>query len=190
MFTMNSDESAGNPEAMMRERYFPILLLLALCPCPFAQTLPDAPSAIRSIHTDPMEPAPIQSRLIAAASHSIEPRGPRKLLALAGAVAFEATANHYDISETERGLKAGVAVEDYTWLVGSRPGAGQLYTRDLLTVGIVLTPIVAAYMSRKMEFFYAGLSGPVVLGCKHISGGNRWKALLAGHQPTGSELGT
>jgi hypothetical protein len=46
-----------------------------------------------------------------------------------------------------------------------------------------------AYIYRRAEFFYGGLTGPVVMGFKHINGGNQWKALLAGHSPTGSELG-
>jgi len=186
---MNSDECAGNAGAMKSERYSLILLLLALCPRAFAQELPDDPSQIR-IRFDPVEPAPItQSWPIAADSTFRESRGRKKLLALTGAVAFEVAANHYDVSETEKGLKAGVAIEGYTWLVGSSPSAGQLYGRDLLTVGIVVAPSVVAYVFRRTEFFYGGLAGPVVLGCKHISGGNQWKALLAGHPPTGSELG-
>jgi hypothetical protein len=174
---------------MKFERYSLILLLLALCPCAVAQELPDAPGAIRGIRFDPVEPAPRQSWPIALDSNSPEPRGRKNLLALAGAVAFEVVANHYDVSETEKGLKAGVAVEGNTWLVGSKPTAGQLYARDLLTVGILVTPSVVAYIFRRTELFYGGLAGPVVMGCKHISGGNQWKALLAGHPPTGSQLG-
>jgi hypothetical protein len=186
---MNSDECTGNARVVKPERCPLILLLLALGPLAFAQELPDAPSAIRGRRFDPVETAPIQSRPIAADSNVREPRGHKKLLALAGAVAFEVAANHYDVSETEKGLKAGVAIEGNTWLVGRRPSAGPLYARDLLTDGILITPSVVGYIFRKMEFFYSGLSGPVVMGCKHISGGNKWKALLAGHPPIGSELG-
>lgn len=186
---MNSDKCAENVQVMKSERYSVMLLLLTLCPCAFTQELPDAPSAVRSIRFDSVEPAPIQSRPIDANPNFREPRGRKKLLALAGVVAFEVAANHYDISETEKGLKAGVAIEDYTWLVGSRPSAGPLYARDLLTVGILATPSVLAYIFRRMDLFYGFLPGPVVMGYKHISGGNQWKALLAGHPPTGSELG-
>jgi hypothetical protein len=176
-------------QAMKREHHFRIPLLLALCAHTFAQGLPDAPSAIRGVRFDLVEPAPVQLQSIVADSNFNEPRGRKKLLVLAGAVAFELLANRYDVSETEKGIKAGVALEDYTWLVGSKPTAGQLYARDLLTVGILVTPSIVAYAFRRMEPFYGGLSLPVVLGCKHISGGNSWKALLAMHPPTGSELG-
>jgi hypothetical protein len=139
---------------MKRERHFLMPLLLALCGHAFAQGLPDAPSAIRGIRFELVEPAPVRSQSIVADSNFHEPRGRKKLLVLAGAVAFEAVANRYDVSETEKGIKAEVALEDYTWLVGSKPTSGQLYVRDLLTVGILVTPSIVAYAFRMMEPFY------------------------------------
>jgi hypothetical protein len=170
---------------MKRERHFLLPLLLALCPHAFAQNPPDAPSTRRGIRPELVEPAPVQSQSIVDGSNFHEPRGRKKLFVLAGAVAFEVVTNRYDVSETEKGMKAGVALEDYTWLVGSKPTSGQLYARDLLTVGILVTPSIVAYVFRRKDLFYGGLSLPVVMGYKHISGGNSWKALLAMHAPTG-----
>lgn len=118
-----------------------------------------------------------------------QPRGKKKLLALAGVVGFAIAADIYDVRETEKGLKAGVAVEGNTWLVGSKPKAGPLYRRDLLVIGLTTMPSVIAYAAHHMEFFYAGLVGPVIIGAKHINGGNQWKDLLSGKPPTGGELG-
>ena len=116
-------------------------------------------------------------------------RGVKHLIALGGALAFAIVADHYDISETEKGIKAGVAVEGNTWLIGTdKPTAGQLYKRDLLVIGLSATPSVLAHIFRAPALFYGGLSMPVVLGVKHISGGNQWKRLLQGQAPTSGEL--
>jgi hypothetical protein len=102
----------------------------------------------------------------------------RDLFALAGAVAFDLGANVYDVRETERGLKAGVAVEGNTWLVGTHPSARALYGRDLLVLGLASTPSIIFHLLHKRPLFYGGLAGPIVYGVEHIQGGNSWKRLL------------
>jgi hypothetical protein len=157
-----------------------ILIALLFTSSLFAQELPNAPQP----QQQPENVVHNYSTKFTAPS-----RGPKKLWALAGVVGFAVATDIYDVTETEKGLKAGVAVEGNTWLVGSKPKAGALYGRDLLVIGFTASPSVLAYVFRKPEFFFAGLGGPIVIGCKHIHGGNQWKALLAGQPPTGSELG-
>jgi hypothetical protein len=157
-----------------------ILLLLALCPHAHAQEFPGAPSAL--------VPPTAESVTLVTPVYR-HPRGHKKLLALAGVVGFETLADHYDVSETEKGLKAGVAVEKYTWLVGSKPSAGRLYARDMLEFGIVTSPTIIGYLWRRAEFYYGGLGAPTTLAVKHIYAGNGWRRLLKGAAPTGSELG-
>jgi hypothetical protein len=158
-----------------------VIVAALLIGAAFAQGLPDAPQP---------QPAEVYVVHNSFAAPKSEPRGKKKLLALAGVVGFAIATDVYDVSETEKGLKAGVAVEGNTFLVSSdKPTAGQLYRRDLFVIGLSATPSVVAYAFHKTEFFYAGLVGPVAVGIKHIQGGNQWKSLLAGHAPTGSELG-
>jgi len=156
---------------------------------PFAATqtvLPDAPSSTPAYLNG-------QNQFVHSYDYSgdkltKESRGPKKLLLLGGVLAFAIAADCYDVSETEKGIKAGVAVEGNTWLIGTdKPTAGQLYKRDLLVIGLTAAPPTFAYIFRGPTWFYAGLSGPVVMGFKHISGGNQWKRLLEGQSPTGSE---
>ena len=146
----------------------------------FAQALPDAP-----------QPQPVEKYVVHNYSTKfVAPsRGPKKLLALAGVVGFAVATDVWDVRETEKGLRAGVAVEGNTWLVGSKPKAGALYGRDLLVIGLTASPAVVAYIFRKPEFFFGALAGPIVIGCKHIHGGDQWRDLLAGHPVTGSEQG-
>jgi len=114
-------------------------------------------------------------------------RHPKLLLALAGALAFEQAAAIYDARKTEQGLKAGVAVEANTWLVGTHPTFGRLEAKDFLQLGIATSPSVLAYAFHHEGLFLAGLVGPTVLGVKHIQAGRQWQALLDGQPPTESE---
>ncbi|MGO8797113.1 MAG: hypothetical protein ACLQLC_20025 [Candidatus Sulfotelmatobacter sp.] len=168
-------------------RWIAILSLLAS----FAQaqsTLVDAPSSTPSY-------LQAQNTVVSSFLHESDKktvkgtRGVKQLIALGGALAFAIVADHYDISETEKGIKAGVAVEGNTWFIGTdKPTAGQLYKRDLLVIGVTATPSVLAHIFRAPALFYGGLSMPVVMGMKHISGGNQWKRLLEGQAPTSGEL--
>jgi hypothetical protein len=160
--------------------YALVLVLVALCPRTHAQELPDTPSLV-------IERGAVGETFLSPAHRS--PRGHKKLLAFVGVLAFEVATDIYDVSETEKGLKAGVANESFTWLVGSKPSVRALYAQQALVTGIIVSPSVIGYLCRKPELFYGFLSVPVVMGFKHIRAGNQWKALLAGHRPTGSEFG-
>jgi hypothetical protein len=116
-------------------------------------------------------------------------RGKKKLLWLVGSSILEQAANHYDTVETLRGIRAGVAVEGNTWLVGTHPSVRALYLRDAMTLGIIVSPSLVAYKFRKMPFFYAGCVGPLVMGIKHVNAGKKWQSLINGKAPAGSELG-
>jgi hypothetical protein len=111
-----------------------------------------------------------------------QPRGKKKFLLVAGASVFEIAANHYDTVETEKGLRAAVAVEGNTWLVGSHPSAGALYRRDALQLGITVSPSILFYKLRQWSLFYGSASAPAGLGLGHISGGRRWAKLLKANQ--------
>jgi hypothetical protein len=106
------------------------------------------------------------------------------ILYLAGALAFAVGCDIYDVVLTERGIKAGVAVEAFDWLVGSKPTAVALYLRDsLITAFAMLPAIVVGLVFHNQAAFYGCLAAPVVLGIKHIRGGRAWTNLLAGGKP-------
>lgn len=88
----------------------------------------------------------------------------------------------YDAEITERGIKAGVAVEAFTWLVGRKPTATALYLRDSLLLLLVSTPSVLLHFVNAPAA-YGALLGPLVYGVKHIRGGREWARLLAGGKP-------
>ena len=99
--------------------------------------------------------------------------------AFAAALTFEVATDRYDISQTEKGLKAGVAIEGNTFLLGTnKPTAGQLWKIDAVFTAITITPSVLAYIFHKKEWFYAGLACPFAYGLRHIQGGKQWATLL------------
>jgi len=106
-----------------------------------------------------------------------KPKHP-KLYAFAGSLAFAFAADRYDVHETVRGLRAGVAIEGNTWLIGSHPSAAALYRRDALEIGFSATPALLTWFRRKHLAHYSLCSGPVGIGIGHIQGGNQWKRLL------------
>ncbi len=86
----------------------------------------------------------------------------------------------YDVLMTEKGLKAGVAVEGNTWLVGSKPTAITLYLRDSLTAVLATAPSIVTYAMGSTAGAYGLLIMPVVYAVKHVLGGRQWAKLLAG----------
>jgi hypothetical protein len=94
----------------------------------------------------------------------------------------------YDVTETVKGLKAGVAVEGNTFLLPSdKPTATQLYLRDGLVIMLAALPAVLCLVLHSQPLFYAALSGPVVAAVKHVLGGRAWAKLIAGAKPTSAE---
>lgn len=84
----------------------------------------------------------------------------------------------YDVIMTEKGLKAGVAVEGNDFLVDSKPSALALYLRDSVILAFCLVPTVLSAAFGNMPVAYGSLIAPVVYGIQHILGGLQWRALL------------
>ena len=95
------------------------------------------------------------------------------------ALAFCLGCTVFDITVSEKGIKAGVAVEaNYTWLYGTdKPTALQYYAVSLPLVALACGASIAAYCLHNPAFYYGGLSGPAALGAKHIQGGLAWLKL-------------
>lgn len=102
-----------------------------------------------------------------------------ELLAVAASVGV--AGDVYDVTMTEKGLKAGIAVEANDWLVGSKPSAVSLYLRDGLVFAMCVIPaVVFAAVAHNVPLGYGALVAPVVFGVKHILGGLQWRKLLKG----------
>lgn len=84
----------------------------------------------------------------------------------------------YDVTMTERGLAAKVAVEANDWIVGPTPSALALYMRDGALIGLFVLLPLAAHLLGNEPLAYGCLAGPVVAGAKHLLGGLSWKKLL------------
>ena len=100
------------------------------------------------------------------------------ILALIIVLIFAIICDVFDVTQTEAGLAAGVAVEGNTWLVGTKPTALKLYFRDTLVLLLCSTPSIVAYIYDNPVFYYAFLISPIVFGIKHILGGLAWDKLL------------
>jgi hypothetical protein len=94
------------------------------------------------------------------------------------AVGFCFLAGLFDDIESERGIKAGVAIESFQWLVGPKPSFRAYFLRDLLLLAAVTAPSLVLHFAHSPAAL-AALVGPVVYGVKHIFGGRAWAALLA-----------
>ena len=99
-------------------------------------------------------------------------------LALAAVLAAMEAANIYDVIMTEKGLKAGVAVEGNTWLVGSKPSATALYLRDSLVNLLATAPSLVSLVLGSTPAAYGFLICPAISGIKHVLGGLAWNKLL------------
>jgi|SRR5271155_3922032 len=94
------------------------------------------------------------------------------------AVGFCFLAGLFDDIESERGIKAGVAIESFQWLIGPKPSFLAYFLRDSLLLAAVTTPSLVFYSIHNAPLALAALVGPVVYGVKHISGGRAWLSLL------------
>jgi hypothetical protein len=120
--------------------------------------------------------------LLAGLSHASglpdAPSRHKQLAAIVAASAFDVAASAYDIHETERGLRMGVAVERNTWLVGAHPSTGALWGKNLLQFGLCVSPSTLVYAFHKpAALVYGLLAAPLVDGAKHIQGGREWVTL-------------
>jgi hypothetical protein len=103
-----------------------------------------------------------------------------QLLALAIALGLAVAGDIYDVELTERGIRKGIAVEGFTWLVGQKPSAEALYFRDSLIICLATAPAIAALATGHAPLFWGALAGPVVMAAKHIQGGLAWRYMLKG----------
>jgi hypothetical protein len=92
-------------------------------------------------------------------------------------IVFAVACDIYDVTMTEKGIKAEVGVEANDWLVGSKPSAVALYLRDCVIISLTATPAAVAFAYHD-SIGYGLLAAPVVAGVKHILGGLAWKKLL------------
>ncbi len=99
-------------------------------------------------------------------------------ITLAAVLAAVVATGIFDVRMTEAGLKAGVAVEGNTFLVGQKPSARALYLRDSLVTFASALPSLLAMLFHSQPFFYAGLILPVVYAVNHVRGGLGWRKLL------------
>jgi len=98
---------------------------------------------------------------------------------LIGAVTFTLFTTVYDTIMSEKGIKAGVAVEaNLTWLYGTnKPTTLDYYLVNIPIVFVVAVPSIVGYLTGNSALYYAGLAAPLMLSIKHIQGGLEWRAL-------------
>jgi hypothetical protein len=94
------------------------------------------------------------------------------------AVSAAIAADVYDVHMTEKGIKAGVAVESFDWLVGSKPSATRLYMRDLGLIALASMPALVIYLCGGTPAAFGCLMAPLAVAARHIQGGLAWKKLL------------
>ena len=100
------------------------------------------------------------------------------LIYLAGALAFALGCTVYDTVMSEKGIKAGVAVEaNFTWIYGTdKPTALQYYALNIPIALLTAVPSAIA-LHYGSPLYYGGLAAPVVAGIVHILGGLAWRKL-------------
>lgn len=92
------------------------------------------------------------------------------------AMSLSLAGNAYDIYMTRKGLKAGVAVEGNTWLIGPKPSTKALVLRDSIIQGIVAAlPLVLHAVNPPAGV--GALVIPVVFAIRHYLGGRAWMKL-------------
>ena len=95
------------------------------------------------------------------------------------ALLIVAASDLYDVTMTEKGIKKGVSVEAFTWLVGDKPSAVALYLRDWLIIAFASIPAAVGLVLHS-PIFWGSLTAYAVLAARHINGGLQWRTLLNG----------
>jgi hypothetical protein len=93
-------------------------------------------------------------------------------------IAIAVVADIYDIKMTEKGIKKGVAVEGFDWLVGEKPSSKHLYMRDLGLIVVTACPALVIFLLGNVPVAFGCLLAPVAVAIRHIQGGLAWKKLL------------
>lgn len=99
-------------------------------------------------------------------------------LVVAASILFCVVADIFDVTMTQKGLKAGVAVEGFTMFVGEKPTARALYIRDGLFLAAFSAPSVWGVVTGNPALAIPMCIGPIIYAWKHILGGRAWKKLL------------
>jgi hypothetical protein len=83
----------------------------------------------------------------------------------------------HDVTQTVKGIEGKVALENFTWLVGSTPSAKALYLRDsIFFIPFVLGPIFFVLLSGTAAMLPV-LLGPLAFAGRHFQAGQLWKTL-------------
>ena len=101
------------------------------------------------------------------------------LIALAGLVAT----TQYDVSMTDKGIRAGVSVEGNKLIVklfGPKPTLLQDYVGAALLDSFMLAPAVIGLVFHNVVFFGLGMGAMLGYSARHVRGGLAWKKLLKG----------
>jgi hypothetical protein len=93
------------------------------------------------------------------------------------AVCFCFLAQVFDDVESARGIRSGVAIEGFTWLIGSKPSFLAYMLRDSGVFVIVSVPSLTLHFVHNAPLALAALVAPAIYGVKHIQGGRQWLAL-------------
>jgi hypothetical protein len=94
------------------------------------------------------------------------------------AVLAAVAAEVWDVTMTEQGIKAGVAVESFDWLVGQKPTAEALFVRDLALIALASAPALVIYLCGGTPAAYGCILGTVAAGARHVQGAREWAKLL------------
>lgn len=100
-------------------------------------------------------------------------------LSIAVALAVAVAGDIYDVTMTEKGLQAKVAVEGNTFLVGDKPSARALFLRDGVILALCMVPtLLSFYKLHNAPIGYGSLVVPGYYGVDHMLGGLAWRKLL------------
>ena len=88
-------------------------------------------------------------------------------------------ANLFDVWMTERGLKKGLALEAFDWLVGRTPSFLALALRDSMLIAFAFGPILAISLVNE-PVAIGGCAFATVSLARHVRGALNWKRLLDG----------
>jgi hypothetical protein len=102
-------------------------------------------------------------------------------LLYAAASAVAVLGDVYDVTKTIAGIKKGVAVEDFTFIVGQKcTSAAKYFLRDLIVMSPCFALPFVFLALHNAPVAYGSLVALVAAGLKHYQGGAEWITLLNG----------
>jgi hypothetical protein len=102
------------------------------------------------------------------------------------ALAALAASQVYDISETEKGIVAGVGVESnstITMFFGTKPTATQLYIHNTVLGGIMVAVAAIGVATGNVVLVGLGIGPMIAYAGLHLKGALDWRKLLAAKPP-------